>query len=55
VSYILVNPTRAFGSRIGVLVFLLLMAGFVIWSHRSNIARLLRGEERRVGHADQKL
>lgn len=55
VSYILGNPTRAFGSGIGVLVFFLLMAGFVIWSHRSNIARLLRGEERRVGHADQKL
>ncbi|HEY7566513.1 MAG TPA: glycerol-3-phosphate acyltransferase, partial [Gemmatimonadaceae bacterium] len=27
----------------------LVVAAFVIWSHRSNIARLRRGEERRLG------
>jgi glycerol-3-phosphate acyltransferase PlsY len=33
----------------GVLVFTTTLAVFVIWAHRSNIGRLLRGEERRIG------
>ena len=32
----------------GVVVFFLLMAVFVFWTHRSNIRRLFKGEERHV-------
>ncbi len=32
-------------------VFTVALAAFVIWAHRSNIRRLLRGEERRFGRA----
>ena len=31
-----------------VMVFLVLMAAFVVWAHRSNIRRLLAGEEPRI-------
>ncbi len=33
----------------GLLAFTLVLAAFVIWSHRANIGRLLRGEENRFG------
>jgi glycerol-3-phosphate acyltransferase PlsY len=33
----------------GVLVFLTAVATIVVWRHRENIARLLRGHERKVG------
>ena len=29
--------------------FALALAGFVVWAHRANIKRLLRGEEHRFG------
>ena len=53
-SFVVTDPHRALGSGAMVLTFFVLMAGFVIWSHRSNIARLLRGQERRVGRSDSK-
>ncbi|MDJ0972866.1 MAG: glycerol-3-phosphate 1-O-acyltransferase PlsY [Planctomycetota bacterium] len=54
-SYWLDNGADTFHARFVVFAFLLVMAGFVVWSHRSNIQRVLRGTERRVGDADQKL
>lgn len=33
-----------------LIAFGVFIAGFVIWTHRSNIARLVRGEESRLGH-----
>lgn len=42
-----VGATR--GSRSAPFLAALVVAAFVIWSHRSNIARLRRGEERRLG------
>lgn len=33
-----------------VLVFSMALAAFVVWAHRGNVARLLRGEENRFGH-----
>lgn len=33
----------------GFLVFTAALAAFVIWAHRSNIRRLMRGEENRIG------
>ncbi|HJU74864.1 MAG TPA: glycerol-3-phosphate 1-O-acyltransferase PlsY [Gemmatimonadaceae bacterium] len=37
------------GVRSAALIASLAVSAFVIWSHRSNIARLRRGEERRLG------
>lgn len=45
---VLVYSTPHVGGR-GVVAFTTALAGFVIWAHRSNIGRLLRGEERRIG------
>jgi glycerol-3-phosphate acyltransferase PlsY len=49
VTYALRNGSEAFSSRLGVFVFLTAVAAVVIWRHRSNIGRLLRGVERRIG------
>lgn len=35
-----------------LLAFTAALAAFVLWSHRSNIVRLVRGEENRFGEAD---
>lgn len=35
---------------VGLVVFTLALALTVIWAHRSNIGRILRGEESRIGH-----
>lgn len=32
-----------------VLLFTVLLAAFVVWAHRANIGRLIRGEETRIG------
>ncbi|MDJ0927400.1 MAG: glycerol-3-phosphate 1-O-acyltransferase PlsY [Gammaproteobacteria bacterium] len=44
-----------YGAIIGVsrelLVFLALVAGFIVYTHRSNIGRILRGEEHRMAKA----
>jgi acyl phosphate:glycerol-3-phosphate acyltransferase len=46
----LMGPAAAlalgYGAKTG---FLAVMAGFVLWRHRANIARLLRGTEPRIG------
>jgi glycerol-3-phosphate acyltransferase PlsY len=34
-----------------LIYFGLFIAGFVLWTHRANIGRLVRGEESRLGHA----
>ncbi len=54
-SYWRDDGADTFHAHFVVFAFLLLMAGFVVWSHRSNIKRVLRGTERRVGDTDQKL
>jgi glycerol-3-phosphate acyltransferase PlsY len=53
ITYLLRNGSETFHSRLGVFVFLTVMAGIVIWKHRGNLARLLQGRERRVGAHDQ--
>lgn len=45
---VLVLATPHVGER-GVVAFTTVLAGFVVWAHRGNIGRLLRGEERRIG------
>jgi len=43
-------PTAAFAlDKADLLPGLAVMAAVVLWRHRPNIARLLRGEEPRVG------
>lgn len=37
-------------ARPGLFAFTTALALFVVWAHRSNIGRLLRGEERRIDH-----
>jgi acyl phosphate:glycerol-3-phosphate acyltransferase len=40
------------GARSPMFIFCVLIAAFVFWSHRANIARLRRGEEHRFGKRD---
>jgi hypothetical protein len=40
------------GARSPMFVVCVLIAAFVFWSHRANIARLRRGEEHRFGKRD---
>lgn len=35
----------------GLVLFSVALAGFVVWAHRANVARLMRGEENRFGRA----
>lgn len=46
-------PVAGFFMDLGsqVLIFLVLMGAFVVWAHRSNIGRILAGEEPRIGDA----
>ncbi|HSG06888.1 MAG TPA: glycerol-3-phosphate 1-O-acyltransferase PlsY [Longimicrobiales bacterium] len=37
---------------VGLVVFTVALALTVIWAHRSNIRRILRGEESRIGHPE---
>jgi glycerol-3-phosphate acyltransferase PlsY len=39
----------AFRSRLAIFLFLVALAGVVIWRHRTNIGRILKGRERKVG------
>jgi glycerol-3-phosphate acyltransferase PlsY len=48
-TYFLRNGSETFHSRVGVFVFLTAAAAVVIWRHRENIRRLLRGRERKIG------
>jgi glycerol-3-phosphate acyltransferase PlsY len=43
------NIPRAFAQGAPPLIVTALLAAFVIWRHRGNIARLKRGEEPRIG------
>lgn len=54
-TYWLDNGSQVFRSRLGVLVFLLVLAVVVVMRHRDNIRRLLTGRERKVGAIDQQL
>ncbi len=45
VSVYLLDPGAALGSRLDVFVATLLLAALIVVRHRSNIARLLKGEE----------
>jgi glycerol-3-phosphate acyltransferase PlsY len=44
--FVLLTPHSGGG---GLLAFTVALALFVIWAHRSNLGRLLRGEENRIG------
>lgn len=46
--FVLLVPHRGGG---GLLAFSVALAGVVVWAHRSNMKRILRGEERRVGRS----
>ncbi len=48
---LLVTVTPHAGGQ-GVVIFTAGLAAFVVWAHRGNIGRLLRGEERRIGDSE---
>ena len=50
---VLVAFTTPRAEGAGLLVFTATLAAFVVWKHRSNIRRLLAGEENRFGQGDQ--
>jgi glycerol-3-phosphate acyltransferase PlsY len=47
--FVYLTPHRG---GVEVLIFTSALAAFVIWAHRSNIQRLLRGQENRFGRTD---
>ena len=49
VIYVLVMGPRRGGNAVPIIVFAILMAALVVIRHRSNIGRLLKGTENRVG------
>ncbi|MHC5010941.1 MAG: glycerol-3-phosphate 1-O-acyltransferase PlsY [Planctomycetota bacterium] len=55
ISYIVRHGEDAWLENLGILLFLVGLAAIVIWSHRTNIARILAGTERKVGAPDQQL
>jgi glycerol-3-phosphate acyltransferase PlsY len=55
IAYVVIHGIEAVTSQVGIFVFLTVLAGVVIWSHRANIARIRAGTERKVGELDQKL
>ena len=54
-TFFLRNGDETFKGRLGVFVFLTIVTAMVVWRHRSNIARILRGSERKVGSTDQQM
>jgi glycerol-3-phosphate acyltransferase PlsY len=54
-SYLIRYGDETFRGRLGVFVFLTVVAVMVVWRHRANIRRVLQGRERKVGAADQQL
>ncbi len=48
-TYFIENGSSTFSGHVGIFVFLTLSAAVVIWRHRDNIRRLLRGRERKIG------
>lgn len=48
VSFVLIEPA-AFGTKLPVLVFCAVAGALVVFRHRSNIARLIRGQESKFG------
>jgi glycerol-3-phosphate acyltransferase PlsY len=48
-TYFLRNGSETFHSRVGIFAFLTACAAVVIWRHRENIRRLLRGRESKIG------
>lgn len=55
ISYLLAKGQDTFNRYFLVFALFTVIAVFVVWSHRSNIKRILQGSERKVGAADQKL
>ena len=51
ITYWLDNGSKVFTARLGVLIFLVVLAVVVFWRHRDNIRRLLEGRERKIGAA----
>lgn len=50
-TYGLSTGSDTWSSHVGIFAFLTASAGVVIWRHRDNIRRLLRGRERKLGDA----
>ncbi len=53
VFYFVTWGGEAFRSKLAIFLFLVGLAGIVVWRHYGNIIRILRGRERRIGAADQ--
>ena len=53
ISYFVTYGGDSFKSKLAIFLFLVGLAGIVVWRHHSNILRILRGRERRVGDEDQ--
>lgn len=55
VFYLANYGDEVFHGRLAIFLFLIGLAGIVVWRHRANIIRILRGRERKLGASDQQL
>ncbi|MFV1958373.1 MAG: glycerol-3-phosphate acyltransferase, partial [Planctomycetota bacterium] len=55
VVYYASHGAETFHQKLAVFLFFVALAGIVVWRHRENILRLLRGNERKLGAPDQQL
>ena len=53
VAYVIHFGDRTWKEGLGVFLFFIALAGIVVWRHRENIVRILKGSERKLGAADQ--
>ena len=55
-AYVCIGIARRWdmlGSQLPLLVFAMVMAGLIVYKHRSNIARLRAGKELRIGQSTE--
>ncbi len=53
VAYVLSYGPETFRGHLAVFLFFVALTAIVVWRHRENILRILKGKERKVGAADQ--
>ncbi len=53
VAYLIHFGDRTWKEGLGVFLFFIALAGIVVWRHRENILRIVRGSERKLGASDQ--
>jgi len=55
IMYFVSYGDEVFHRKLSIFLFLVALAGMVIWRHRTNIVRILSGRERKLGASDQQL